>query len=509
MDSAEAGSPGVIIPYVPELEYPNYLVPSDAEAPLEDQPLPADASPTTASLCYVADFNPNEDLKEDPEDEDPFKDEEPFEDEEDDKEEEEHLALADSSVVPIVDPIPPAARLLPTGAPLGYKVARIRMRALLLSTSCRTDIPEADVPPQKRAYLTTLALKFKVRESSTTGAARHPGPTESDLRRCRDEEDDKEEEENLALADSFVVPIVDPIPPAARLLPTGAPLGYKVARIRMSALLLSTSCRTDIPEADVPPQKRACLTTLALKIKVRESSTTGATRHPGPTETNEFEVRFEEARDDRALQEPESTHCSEDRRSAIAAHVRTLEVHVATLITQSSSLQTQLTTTLGRIKILEARDPEPQEGPAEASKNGTYQEIHESNTCHHNHLTTTVTDAQLQALIDRGVAASLAEHDADKSRNGNNINDLGKGERRQMTTQREMFPKELAKVERYIGGLLDLIHDSVKASMPQSMQEAIKFATEMMDKKMLTHAECQAEHKRKFDDTSRNNQHQQ
>nr|GEW25402.1 putative reverse transcriptase domain-containing protein [Tanacetum cinerariifolium] len=41
------------------------------------------------------------------------------------------------------------------------------------------------------------------------------------------------------------------------------------------------------------------------------------------------------------------------------------------------------------------------------------------------------------------------------------------------------------------------------------MQDAIEFATEMMDKKMLTHAECQAEHKRKFNDTSRNNQHQQ
>nr|GEW41043.1 hypothetical protein [Tanacetum cinerariifolium] len=55
----------VEIPYVPELEYPEYLVPSDAEAPLEDQPLPIDASPTTASLGYVTDFDPDEDPKED------------------------------------------------------------------------------------------------------------------------------------------------------------------------------------------------------------------------------------------------------------------------------------------------------------------------------------------------------------------------------------------------------------------------------------------------------------
>nr|GFB18358.1 hypothetical protein [Tanacetum cinerariifolium] len=57
---------------------------------------------------------------------------------------------------------------------------------------------------------------------------------------------------------------------------------------------------------------------------------------------------------------------SEDRSAAIAAHVRILEAHVAALIALTSSLQTQLTTSLRRIKILEARDPEPQEGPAEA-----------------------------------------------------------------------------------------------------------------------------------------------
>ncbi|GJR10573.1 putative reverse transcriptase domain-containing protein [Tanacetum coccineum] len=72
-----------------------------------------------------------------------------------------------------------------------------------------------------------------------------------------------------------------------------------------------------------------------------------------------------------------------------------------------------------------------------------------------------------------------------------------------------MFPEESAKVERYVGGLPDMIHGSVKASKPQSMQEAIEFATEMMDKKMLIATERQAENKRKFEDTSRNNQNQQ
>ncbi|GJU32945.1 hypothetical protein Tco_1176534 [Tanacetum coccineum] len=124
------------IPYVPEPEYPEYLVPSEDEAPMEDQPLPDDASPVALSPGYA----PNSDLEEDPE-EDPEEDseeehadypadggdgddepsgddtddddaddddEEPFEDEEDDEEEEEHLAPADSSAIPAVDPVPSA-----------------------------------------------------------------------------------------------------------------------------------------------------------------------------------------------------------------------------------------------------------------------------------------------------------------------------------------------------------------------------------------------------------------
>nr|GEZ14563.1 hypothetical protein [Tanacetum cinerariifolium] len=196
-------------------------------------------------------------------------------------------------------------------------------------------------------------------------------------------------------------------------------------------------------------------------------------------------------------------------------------------------------------------------------------------------LTTTVTNAQLQALIDRGVAAALAKRDADRSRNADNSNNSGIGERRQMTTPRECtytdflknctvacqvkfasctlqgsaltwwnshmsavrqdvayampwaalkrmitgkyYPRgEIQKLESEYWNLkvkgLDLLNYNhrfheleliVKASKPQSMQEAIEFATEMMDKKMLTHAERQAEQKRKFDDPSRNNQHQQ
>ncbi|GKA77132.1 putative reverse transcriptase domain-containing protein [Tanacetum coccineum] len=249
---------------------------------------------------------------------------------------------------------------------------------------------------------------------------------------------------------------------------------------------------------------------------------------------------------------------------------------------------------------------------------------------------TPVTDAQLRELIERGVAAVLAERDADRSRNGDDSHDSGTGGRRQVSNVREctytdflkcqpmnfkgtegvvgltqwlekmesvfhisnctvacqvkfatctlqgnaltwwnshvravghdtayampwktlkkmitdkycprseikkletemwnlkvkgtdvmsynqrfqelvlmcdrMFPEESDVVEKYVGGLPDMIHGSVKASKPKTMQEAIEFATKMMDKKILTIAERQAENKRKFDDTPRNNQNQQ
>ncbi|GJR67328.1 reverse transcriptase domain-containing protein [Tanacetum coccineum] len=72
-----------------------------------------------------------------------------------------------------------------------------------------------------------------------------------------------------------------------------------------------------------------------------------------------------------------------------------------------------------------------------------------------------------------------------------------------------MFPEESDKIERYVGGLPDMIHGNIIASKPKTMQEAVEMATELMDKKVSTIAERQAENKRKFENTSRNNQNQQ
>ncbi|GJU80890.1 putative reverse transcriptase domain-containing protein [Tanacetum coccineum] len=72
-----------------------------------------------------------------------------------------------------------------------------------------------------------------------------------------------------------------------------------------------------------------------------------------------------------------------------------------------------------------------------------------------------------------------------------------------------MFPEETDKIERYVGGMPDLIYSSVVASKPKTMQEAIEMATELMDRRINTVSERQEENKRKFEDTPRNNQNQQ
>nr|GEX81677.1 hypothetical protein [Tanacetum cinerariifolium] len=66
--------------------------------------------------------------------------------------------------------------------------------------------------------------------------------------------------------------------------------------------------------------------------------------------------------------------------------------------------------------------------------------------------------------------------------------------------------KESDKIKKYIDGLPDMIHGSVMTSKPKTMQDAIEFASELMDKKISTLAKRQAENKRKLDNNNQNQQ---
>nr|GFB18359.1 hypothetical protein [Tanacetum cinerariifolium] len=238
---AKAGSPKVIVygydgllmqpvaplspDYVPGPEHP----PSPDYVP-EDQPLLVDASPIAASPCYVADSDLDKDSEEDPEDghadyhadggdgdDEPSddddddddiddEDEEPFVDVEDDEEMEEHLALTDPSAVPVVDPV------LPTGD---------------------TEALEADEPaPTPRSPRNIIPLsQTRLRKAWKT--VKLEPPMSASMKACI-------ARHAALLSPPLPIPsppLPFPSPLTTSSTDTGAPLGYKVAEIRMRALL--------------------------------------------------------------------------------------------------------------------------------------------------------------------------------------------------------------------------------------------------------------------------------
>ncbi|GKB10486.1 hypothetical protein Tco_0844409 [Tanacetum coccineum] len=157
--------------------YPEYLAPSDDDLePAEAQSLPVSVSLTTLLPNYLADSEPvEEDPKKDPE-EDPK--EEPSE-----EEKEELLAPADSPPIglytdlqseveedKLVAPAPPLPPPSPL-SPLSSLLPRIQSPPLLLPPLTRRDIiPEAKMPPRKRARFAAPSHRFEIGESSAAAA---------------------------------------------------------------------------------------------------------------------------------------------------------------------------------------------------------------------------------------------------------------------------------------------------------------------------------------------------
>nr|GEW88371.1 reverse transcriptase domain-containing protein [Tanacetum cinerariifolium] len=68
-----------------------------------------------------------------------------------------------------------------------------------------------------------------------------------------------------------------------------------------------------------------------------------------------------------------------------------------------------------------------------------------------------------------------------------------------------MFPEESDEIERYVGGLPEMIRGNVMSYEPNLMQKAIEFANDQMDQKLLGIADHQADNKRKAQGHFKNN----
>ncbi|GKC90230.1 hypothetical protein Tco_1150879, partial [Tanacetum coccineum] len=172
-----------------------------------------------------------EDDDEDPE-EDPSEKHEPEDDNDDDdtddedeeptkEEEEKHLALADSSLVPVVNPVP--------------------------------SVGDTEA--------------FETDESAPTPRSPQPRVSFSQIRLCRARKTVRLEPPMSASMEARIAEhVAAPIPPIS-LTYDQTSLGHKAAMIRM---------REDIPEEDQPPQRRFVLTAPPPGCDVAESSTAAA-----------------------------------------------------------------------------------------------------------------------------------------------------------------------------------------------------------------------------------------
>ncbi|GJV55788.1 hypothetical protein Tco_1456793 [Tanacetum coccineum] len=543
--------------FVPELVYPEFMPPEDEEDDDED--------PEEDPVDYPADEGDDGD----DEDESSDDDEDDDVDIEEEEEEEEHPAPANSTTValPTVDRAPSAEETEPfetdesatTPPPhLAYRVtARISIR---------------DEPPTPFWSDTEVArlLAIPTPPPSPLSPWSSPfSPWSSLLPQIP----------SPPLPVSSPIPMISPSPPASPI----RLLGYQAAIIRLRAEAPSTShslplpppiilshTRSNAPSSGTPPllpiplptSHHLCIYSL-LTVEQTDPRLTyrlGRERDVGNGITDTWDEMLVDMPG-----APATNNTKLGRRmTEFTTRVRqdTDEIY-----TRLDDEQSERQLMAGRLNML-YRDRRAHARTArlmEADARIKWHQKEPWNTAPETTNTTSVTNDQLQAMIDQGVTATLAARDADRNTNGDDSHNSGTGVRNRVcfpnsvivTVENQvkfatctlhsvaltwwnthvktvghdaaygvmtdklyhafrlaccagkMVSQESDKIKKYVGGLPDMIHGSVVASKPKTMQDAVEIATELMDKKIRTFAERQTESKRKFEDTSRNTQNQQ
>nr|GEY80221.1 reverse transcriptase domain-containing protein [Tanacetum cinerariifolium] len=201
--------------------------------------------------------------------------------------------------------------------------------------------------------------------------------------------EDEEDEENQAPVDSSTIPIVDPVPSAKDI----------------EAFETNESASTPVPS----PRRRTA------RMSIRPPTPMSATA---------------------------------EALIAEYASAPTPPTPPPSPLTQTSSLQTQLTITLGRIRTLESREPLHTDDPEDAgsSLNATKEKNR------HNHDHPPMTNAQLKALISQGVADALVK--------GTDVESYSLCFQELALMCSRMFPEESDEAKKYVGGVPDMIQGS-------------------------------------------------
>ncbi|GJR79233.1 putative reverse transcriptase domain-containing protein [Tanacetum coccineum] len=468
-DLSDIGSSGVDgLPMMPEDPYA-YVEAALQAPPSPDYVTDPEHPPSHVYVPYVPEpFDPEEDLEEGDEDpeEDPAdyptdrgdndEEEESFgddaddeeEDKDEDEEEEDHLALTDS--VP-----PPTCRTtarmsIGDQTPIPFLSAAEVDRFLAISTSPPSPLTLYSSPlPQIPSPPLPVSLPLHVSSPPLLASPTYHLGYKAVMIRLRAKSPSTSHPLPSSTSPSGTPPLLH-IP-----LPTPSP----------PLLLPSTVCRASVFEVTLPPRKRLCIA-LGPRFKVGESSSAPTAR---PTRGFRADYRFVITLDDEIRRDPERGRQDTDK---IYGRLDDAQ--------NDRSLMSGQVNMLRRDRRAHARTARLMDSEARLSRKAWVQSMDASDTAHFE-----MAVLQSQQTPAREPARPEIPEEACSS---------------------SMFPEESDKIKKYVSGLPEMIHESVMASKPKTMQDAIEFATELMDKKIRTFAERQSENKRKQDDNQQQQQ---
>ncbi|GJR94872.1 putative reverse transcriptase domain-containing protein [Tanacetum coccineum] len=498
--------------YIPGPEVPpspDYIPgPEEDEIlPAEEQPLPAAASPTTDSPGYIRESDLEEEPEEDDEDpkEDPAddpadrEDDDDDDDDEDKDEEEEHPAPADSippvhrmtarisirdepsiSLPPreeverlLALTTPPPSPLTPLSSPLPQIPSPpLPIPSPPPNSPTHIEIPESCLPLRKRVRFASPTPSHEVGESSAAGAARQDRPAIA-----------RDDPYSIAREDLYgFVDMVD-VPPRCS---TSRELDYGI---------------TDTWDDLVGAIDEIAPTTLeGVNQRVTDLATIVE------EETTIMYGIMEDAQDDRSqlrgrvnlLYRDRPVHrrlaVMIEREAKMAREAWGLSMDASDYARSDvMSLRTTVVAQSALISELQSADHRRQRTA--------------------DHRSQTVTSEMLQAdHMRQAEIAALRTFDRDNTAGtartlwGSSTASCTGGGRCFDVVELPLLSEERDEEARRLVMDLKVEKGSVVASKPKTMQEATEMASELMDKKINTIAERQAENKRKFDDTSKNNQ---
>ncbi|GJR69403.1 hypothetical protein Tco_0015468 [Tanacetum coccineum] len=404
--------------YVLEPEHPEFHQPSADDIRVEDQPYVDDASPTADEEHKPEDDDDDDDTND--------KDEEPTEDEE----EEEHLAPANSSVVPVVDPVPSARDT----------------EAFETDESAPTPrLPHTRVPFSQirlRRVRKTVLLEQPMSVSMEAHIAEHDAA---------------------------------PIPPTN---PTydQSPLGHRAAIIRMS---------DDIPKEDMPPQRRFVLTAPPPGCDVAESSATVVAR--APRGQYDFVDTIEAGQGlIRSPGDDARTIARAADRAEDVGYVRALQASEHRMMTFIEEVNLRVSYQ-AQVRKKESEDFYTQLLDARTDRRDIRLKI---DVVRHQRTAyeTELHEWQRQRVEDDAVRQIMRTQVLEARAWIDMVEDTGSSLALMCTN---FLADETAKIDKYIGGLPNNIHGNVMSARPKTLDFAIELASDLMDQKLRTYAKRQ------------------